>query len=224
MPTKIPATKGRETSVTQRKRRKRKPRKRSPYLDQDGRPTKRFQHLVWCANFHEIFVDRDPLRQAVDRWIDQWNAEMLEELAKITLDCRRGFENLTIKDRATVYAIRAIRELCVDPRFDDSAKPSITMLKAKTLELMARGASLLPGETVAEQRKRLESKVRWPTLLGNLPVTDFVRTLGRPVNVSSKTPGDTVPTIFSWDMREFKSPPENPLALGLMNQVPPGGG
>jgi len=222
MPSRIPPRKRSEAS---RKRRKRKPRSRNLYLDEERRPTKKFQHLVWCANFEQDFAAREPLRQAFDRWLDKGNAEMVDELAKIIRDCRRGFENLTIKDRAIVYAIRAIRELCADPRYDDSAKPSITLLKAKTLELMARGVPLLPGETVAEQRKRLESKVRWPTLFGNLPVTDFVRTLGRPVRVSSKTPGDTIPTIFSWDMREFKiASGKSAGGSGLMNQVPPGDG
>jgi hypothetical protein len=223
MPSKIPSIKGTKTSRKPRKRRKPIARSRNPFYDEKGRPTQKLQHLVWCANFEEIFEDRDPLRQAFERWINEWDAEMHEKLAKVVRDCRRGFENLTIKDRATVYAIRAIKELYADPRFD-SEKPSIPMLKARTLELMVRDAPLLPGETAAEQKKRLESKVRWPNLFANLRPSGFVRTLGRPMKASNKTGGDTIPTIFSWDMREFKSPPESPLALGLMNQVPPGGG
>src|SRR5262249_4865251 len=130
-----------------RKRRKQKPRSRNPFYDEEGRPTKKLRHLVWCANFEKDFAARESLRQAFERWLDEWNAEMVIELGEIIRDCRRGFEKLTVKDRATVYAIRAIQELCVDPRFDDSAKPSITLLKEKTLELMARDAPLLPGET-----------------------------------------------------------------------------
>jgi hypothetical protein len=220
MPSKIPAIKRRETSGTRRKRQKRKSRSRNPYLE-EGKPTKRLQHLIWCANFEENFPDREALRQAIDRWVDEENAEMLDELAKIVRDCRRRFESLSIKERAIVYAIRAYREVCADPRFD-SARPSLPILKAKTLELMASNAPLLPNETVEEQKKRLERKVDWTNVYAILPVARFVRKLGRPTKPNSKTPGDIVPTIFSWDIREIRGVQQGPLALGLMNRTIPG--
>ena len=83
---------------------------------------------------------------------------------------------------------------------------------------MASYAPLLPDETVEEQKKRLERKVRWAFLYAVLPVAGFVRTRGRPPN-ASRTPGDTIPTIFSWDMREIRSLQQAPLALGLMNRI-----
>jgi hypothetical protein len=217
-----------------KQRRKRKTRSANPFYDESGEPTKKLLHLIWCANFEDdranivrhcqahgngqawadeyVWVAGDPLTQVFHQWIHTSNAEMLEELAAVVRDCRTGFKK--VRDRATIFAIRAYNQLLTDPQFD-AEKPPLVILKNLALELLAQDESRLNGGTHKEQKIRLEKQVRWTSLLKNLRPVGFARMRrGRPPKQNPdavlKTP---FPSCFSWEVKEFLPGP-------LMNPMP----
>ena len=157
-------------------------------------PTAKLLHLVWCANYEEdranierhcqahgydpvrgdeyTWVAYDELTLAFFKWIHTGDADGLERLVPVVRDHKNRFGDLSVRDRATIYMIRAANEILGNPYFD-SERPAVEILVDKTLELWAPNEARLKNETVAEQKERLKKKVRWTSLVRNLRPKDF---------------------------------------------------
>jgi hypothetical protein len=172
--------------LASRKRgRKRKVLRRSPltpnpFYDENGRATQYHLRLIWRAIFAETFNAASPTYR---RWIDAKDFAKLAELAAVMEDVEEGFKSLDARERATIFVIRAIREL--HPAQEPGRRRiSFAPTKKLALSLWAAHERLVGNETYREKKRRLERMVQWDTLSRTLCPGQFTKSRrGRPFRI-----------------------------------------